>query len=83
MSENLGGNAQAQLKSIVERIENIEQSVKEMNEDKREIYAEAKGVGYDPKVLRKVIALRRMDADDRAEQENLMEAYLHALGMTE
>jgi uncharacterized protein (UPF0335 family) len=71
----------SQLQALVERIETVEQAVKELNEDKRDIYIEAKGVGYDVKVLRKVVALRRQDPDDRAEQEALMETYIHALGM--
>jgi uncharacterized protein (UPF0335 family) len=77
---NVGGAGQ--LKALVERIETVEQAVKELNEDKREIYVEAKGVGYDVKVLRKVIALRRQDPNDRAEQEAIMETYIHALGMS-
>lgn len=76
---NVGGAGQ--LKALVERIETIEQAVKELNSDKRDIYAEAKGVGYDVKVLRRVIVMRRQDPGDRAEQEAIMETYLHALGM--
>lgn len=77
MSEHNG-----QLKAIVERIENIETQVKELNSDKGDIYSEAKGTGYDPKVLRKVVALRRQDPSARAEQEAIMETYLAALGMS-
>jgi uncharacterized protein (UPF0335 family) len=78
---SIGDNAKAQLKSIVERIENIETTIKEHSDERKDIYAEAKGVGYDPKVLRKVIALRKMDPNKRAEQEAVMETYLHALDM--
>jgi uncharacterized protein (UPF0335 family) len=62
------------LKSFVERIEKLE-------EERKAIYSEAKGVGYDVKTMRKVVSLRQMDAADRAEQETLLDVYKHALGM--
>lgn len=68
------------LKSIVERIERIEEERKALGGDLKDIYSEAKGVGYDVKTLRKVIAARRMDAADREEAENLYELYMDALG---
>lgn len=71
----------ARLKSIIDRIERLEEEKKGLGADIREVYAEAKGVGYDPKILRKVISIRRMDEKARAEQEALMETYMLALGM--
>jgi uncharacterized protein (UPF0335 family) len=79
MSENIGGNGQ--LKAIVERIENIETEMKERSDDRKEIYLEAKGGGFDVKVLRKIIALRKKDPAAREEEDALMETYLHALDM--
>ncbi len=69
------------LKSIIERIERLEEEKKGLGADIREIYAEAKGTGYDPKILRAVIRIRKMDDNARAEQEALMETYMAALGM--
>lgn len=76
-----GHNSNEQLRSIVDRIENIETSIKEHQQDRSDIYAEAKGNGYCPKTLRKIIALRKKDPDARAEENALMETYLAALGM--
>jgi uncharacterized protein (UPF0335 family) len=70
-----------QLKSIVERIERLEEEKKALAEDIREVYAEAKANGFDVKVLRKVISLRKQDASDRKEQDAILELYLTALGM--
>lgn len=80
MSE-AGPGHNGQLKSIVERIERLGEEIKGLREDQREIYSEAKGVGFDVKVLRKVIAIRKQDASARAEQAAIMETYLAALGM--
>lgn len=81
MSEPQGHNSKDQLKSIVERIEKLDEEIKEKREDKSEIFAEAKGVGYDVKVLRKVIAIRKQDVNARQEQETILETYMQALGM--
>jgi len=70
-----------QLKALVERIERLEEEKKEVAEQIREIYAEAKAHGYDTKTLRKVVSLRKKAADERAEEEALLETYLSALGM--
>jgi uncharacterized protein (UPF0335 family) len=68
--------------AIVERIERVDGEIKGLrDDDHKDIYAEAKGNGYDPKVLRKVVALRKMDPDARAEQDSLLETYMQALGM--
>lgn len=69
-----------QLKSIVERIERLEEEEKAIKGDKREVYAEAKGNGYDPKVLRKVVAARRRDLDERKEEEAIFDLYMQAVG---
>ena len=68
-----------QLATIIERIENIEAEIKELNESKKEIYLEAKGNGYDVKILREVIRIRKQDATERDEQESLLDAYLEAI----
>jgi uncharacterized protein (UPF0335 family) len=68
-----------QLRSIVERIEQIEQDIKALNEDKKEIFDEAKGNGFDIKILREVIRLRKQDQDERDERETLLELYLNAI----
>lgn len=69
-----------QLKSIVERIERLEEEKKTIADDIKEVYAEAKGNGYDVKVLRKVIALRKRDLDERKEEEAILDLYLQAVG---
>lgn len=74
-----GGVAGDQLRSIVERIERIEEEIKTLNEDKKEIYAEAKDNGFDVKILREVIRLRKQDQDERDEMETLLDVYLHAI----
>lgn len=71
----------AQLKAIVERIERLEEEKKALADDIRDVYLEAKGNGFDAKVLRKVISLRRQDAEKRAEEEAVLDTYLAALGM--
>jgi uncharacterized protein (UPF0335 family) len=69
-----------QLRSIIERIERLEEEKKTISDDIKEIYAEAKGNGYDIKVLRKVVALRKMDANERAEFEAILDLYMQAVG---
>jgi uncharacterized protein (UPF0335 family) len=71
-----------QLKSIVERIERLEEEKKTIADDIKEVYAEAKGTGYDVKVLRKVVALRKRDLDERKEEEAILDLYLQAVGET-
>jgi uncharacterized protein (UPF0335 family) len=77
-----GGVAADQLRSIVERIERLQEEAAGVASDIREIYSEAKGNGFDVKALRKVIALRRQDAAERDEQEHLLDIYKRALGMS-
>jgi uncharacterized protein (UPF0335 family) len=73
--------AKDQLKAIVERIERLEEEKKTIADDIRDVYAEAKGNGFDVKVLRSVVRLRKMDANERQEHESILETYLQALGM--
>ena len=75
--------AKDQLRSIVERIERLEEEKKAIADDIKDVYAEAKGNGFDTKILRKVITLRKQDASERMEQEMTLDTYLHALGMIE
>src|ERR1700761_2607581 len=73
--------AKDQLKAIIERIERLEEEKKQTSDDIREVYAEAKGNGYDVKALRTIVRMRKQDANERAEQESLLEMYMQALGM--
>jgi uncharacterized protein (UPF0335 family) len=73
--------AKDQLKAIVERIERLEEEKKSTSDDIREIYQEAKGNGYDIKALRTIVRMRKQDANERAEQESILETYMQALGM--
>jgi uncharacterized protein (UPF0335 family) len=73
--------AKDQLKAIVERIEHLEEEKKAIADDIKDVYAEAKGNGYDTKALRKIIRLRKQDKNERAEEEAILETYMHALGM--
>lgn len=70
-----------ELKSFIERVERLEEEKAEIAEQIKEVMAEAKGRGYDTKVMRKIIALRKRDRDDIAEEEAVMEMYRAALGM--
>jgi uncharacterized protein (UPF0335 family) len=73
--------AKDQLKAIIERIERLEEEKKTISDDIRDVYAEAKGNGFDVKALRTIIRMRKQDANERAEQETILETYLQALGM--
>jgi uncharacterized protein (UPF0335 family) len=74
--------AQDQLRAFVERIERMEEEKKAIADDIKEIYAEAKGNGFDTKVLRQVIRIRKQDRSERMEQEAILELYMAALGMS-
>jgi len=73
--------AKDQLKAIVERIERLEEEKKAIADDIRDVYAEAKGNGFDVKALRTIIRLRKQDLQEREEQETILETYMQALGM--
>ena len=75
------GVARDQLRTFVERIERLEEEKKTIGEDIKDVYGEAKSMGFDTKALRKVIALRKLDDNERAEQEAVLDTYLIALGM--
>ena len=73
--------AKDQLKSVIERVERLEEEKKALSDDIRDVYAEAKSNGFDVKALRQVVRLRKQDVDERKEQEAILETYLQALGM--
>jgi|TARA_B100000315_G_C14019691_1_gene338258 uncharacterized protein (UPF0335 family) len=77
----VGGIAADRLRQFIERIERLEEEKAALASDVREVYAEAKAVGFDPKVMRQVIRLRKMDSADQQEMEALIDVYKHALGM--
>jgi uncharacterized protein (UPF0335 family) len=69
------------LKTIIERIENLEEEKKALSDDIREIYSEAKSAGFDVKILRQLISLRKLDVNDRQEQEVMLDLYKRAMDM--
>ena len=73
--------AKEHLRAFVERIERLEEEKKTISDDIRDVYAEAKGNGFDVKALRTIVRLRKQDADERREHETILETYMHALGM--
>ena len=77
------GVARDQLRAFIERIERLEEEKKTIADDIKDVYAEAKGTGFDTKILKKVIAIRKQDHDERLEQEAILDTYLLALGMIE
>jgi uncharacterized protein (UPF0335 family) len=78
---DVGGIAGERLKSFIERVERLEEEKRALAADIKEVFAEAKGTGFDTKVMRQIIKLRRMDKDDLDEQETLIDIYKRALGM--
>lgn len=80
MSEQ-GHNAREQIRSIVERVERMEGEKKVISDDIRDVYTEAKGNGFDVKALRTIVRMRKQDANERAEQETILETYMQAMGM--
>ena len=78
---DVGGVAGAQLRSFIERIERLEEEKAALAADIREVYSEARGTGFEPKAMRQIVRLRKMDSADRQEQESLLEIYKSALGM--
>ena len=73
--------ADDRLRLLIERIERLEEEKKGIADDIRDVYMEAKAVGYDPKIMRQIVRLRKMKPDDRSEQDMLLETYKNALGM--
>ena len=80
-TQDVGGVAGKRLKSFLERIERLEDEKKELAEDIKEVYAEAKGTGFEPKVMRRIVKLRKMDIEKRREEDELLELYKAAIGM--
>jgi uncharacterized protein (UPF0335 family) len=80
-SEAPAAIAKDQIRAIIERIERMEEEKKVISDDIRDVYAEAKGNGLDPKALRTIVKMRKQDASERAEQEAILDMYLHAMGM--
>lgn len=78
-----GGIARDQIRSIIERIERLEEEKQALADDIKEVYGEAKANGFDTKVLRQIVRIRKQDSAERQEQEALLDLYLHALGMAE
>ena len=81
MTETTGHNSKEQLRSIIERVERLEEEKKTISDDIRDLYSEAKGNGYDVKALRTIVRMRKQDANERAEQEAILESYISAMGM--
>ncbi|MBL0941590.1 MAG: DUF2312 domain-containing protein [Alphaproteobacteria bacterium] len=80
---DIGGISSNHLRQFIERIERLEEDKSVVSEDIREVYAEAKANGFDAKIMRQVIKLRKMDSAERSEGEVLLNLYLSALGMAE
>lgn len=80
-ARDVGGVAGERLRSFIERIERLEEEKAALMEDIKEVYAEAKGTGFDTKTMRKVISLRKMDTEKRQEAEHLLDLYKSAIGM--
>lgn len=79
--QDVGGVAGQRLTAFIERIERLEEEKAALMEDLKEVYAEAKGVGFDVKTIRKIISLRKMDTEKRRESEELLDLYKSAIGM--
>ncbi len=75
------GVGRDQLRALIERIERLEEEKKAISEDIKEVYGEAKGGGFDVKTIRQIVRIRKLDANDRMEQEAILDTYMHALGM--
>ncbi|HYE00899.1 MAG TPA: DUF2312 domain-containing protein [Alphaproteobacteria bacterium] len=81
MPDDVGGIAAERLKSFIERIERLEEEKKGIADDIKDIYAEAKGTGFDTKIIRQIISLRKRPREERQEMEALLDLYKQALGM--
>lgn len=81
MTDDVGGIAADRLRSFIERIERLEEEKKGIQDDIKDIFAEAKGTGFDVKIIRQIIRLRKKAKEERQEEEELLELYKSALGM--
>ena len=77
------GIAGSRILSLIERIEQLEEEIKALNEGKKEVFAEAKGEGYDVKILKEILKIRKLDRDERDEQESLLDLYMRAIADVE
>lgn len=80
---NKGGIAKDRLRSFIERIERLEEEKAALSGDIREVYAEAKGTGFDAKIMRQIVKLRKLDNAERQEQEALLDLYKQAVGLAD
>ncbi|MPY75406.1 MAG: DUF2312 domain-containing protein [Alphaproteobacteria bacterium] len=80
---DVGGVAGERLRSFIQRIERLEEEKKTISDDIREVFAEAKSSGFDPKIMRQVLKIRKMETAERQEMDALLETYLAALGMAD
>lgn len=81
MPDASGGISSERLRSFIKRIEKLEEDKAAVGEDLKEVYSEAKGTGFDTKIIRKIISIRKIEVEKRREQEELLELYKAALGM--
>ncbi|CDZ67650.1 UPF0335 protein [Neorhizobium galegae bv. orientalis] len=82
-NSRINGIPRDQLRAFVERIERLDEEAKALNDDRKDVYGEAKSMGYDTKILKKVIAIRRRDPQEVIEEDLILDTYLQALGMIE
>ena len=78
---NVAKSKDDRLKSLIERVERLEEEKNNLLADIKEVFSEAKGLGYDPKIMRKILIIRKMDIEQRLEQEALLDTYRAALGI--
>jgi uncharacterized protein (UPF0335 family) len=81
MAEDTGGISSERLRSIIKRIEKLEEDKAAVSEDIKEVYAEAKGTGFDIKIIRQIVRLRKVEVEKRRETEELLDLYMAAIGM--
>ena len=82
MSEDINSNSATRLKSIIERVENLEEEKKNINNDIKDVLGEASAEGFDAKILRKIVSMRKKPKAERENEETILETYLMALGMS-
>jgi uncharacterized protein (UPF0335 family) len=82
-AEDVGGVSGTRLKSFIERVERLEEEKAAIAEDVRDVYGEAKATGFDPKIMRKIVSLRKSNLEKRREEQELLELYMSAIGMAE
>lgn len=82
-TQTVGGVSGERLKNFIERIERLEEEKKALTEDIKDVYAEAKATGFEVKIMRKIVSLRKMDTQKRREEDELLDVYKSAIGMTE